>query len=129
MQPSGCINITILPHFDAQGGSFLGRSSVVHAYLKYTENTILGINKALRSIMKRNHLFIGLFLFLWVFLLPLDAWARETKANNASAHRMKAKIDQNSLPEHIAIIMDGNRRWATKQGKPRAFGHRENLIH
>ncbi len=27
------------------------------------------------------------------------------------------------VPEHIAIIMDGNGRWAQKQGKPRTFGH------
>ena len=28
-----------------------------------------------------------------------------------------------NIPQHIAIIMDGNGRWAEKQGKPRAFGH------
>jgi len=32
-------------------------------------------------------------------------------------------ISQASLPKHIAIIMDGNGRWAEKQGKPRLFGH------
>jgi len=32
-------------------------------------------------------------------------------------------IDPNKLPKHIAIIMDGNGRWAKKQGKLRAFGH------
>lgn len=30
----------------------------------------------------------------------------------------------NSLPEHIAIIMDGNGRWAKKRFMPRSFGHR-----
>ena len=34
-------------------------------------------------------------------------------------------IDKNYLPKHIAIIMDGNRRWAKKQGKPSSFGHKE----
>lgn len=29
----------------------------------------------------------------------------------------------NNIPNHIAIIMDGNGRWATKRGKPRLFGH------
>lgn len=29
----------------------------------------------------------------------------------------------NNLPNHLAIIMDGNGRWAKQQGKPRAFGH------
>ncbi len=31
---------------------------------------------------------------------------------------------ENSLPEHIAIIMDGNGRWAKKRFMPRSFGHR-----
>ena len=30
-----------------------------------------------------------------------------------------------SYPKHIAIIMDGNRRWAKSKGKPVAFGHKE----
>ncbi len=33
------------------------------------------------------------------------------------------KIDKNSLPRHIAIIMDGNGRWAKEQGQDRLFGH------
>jgi undecaprenyl diphosphate synthase len=33
------------------------------------------------------------------------------------------KIDKRKLPAHVAIIMDGNGRWARKKGKPRAFGH------
>ena len=33
------------------------------------------------------------------------------------------KIDKNSLPRHIAIIMDGNGRWAKEQGEDRLFGH------
>lgn len=33
-------------------------------------------------------------------------------------------IDKTRLPEHIAIIMDGNGRWARRRGLPRAFGHR-----
>ena len=32
-------------------------------------------------------------------------------------------IDTNHIPTHIAIIMDGNGRWAKQQGKPRSFGH------
>ena len=34
-------------------------------------------------------------------------------------------IDKENLPKHIAIIMDGNRRWAKSKGKPAAFGHKE----
>ena len=33
-------------------------------------------------------------------------------------------IDLNNLPAHIAIIMDGNRRWARKRNLPVIVGHR-----
>jgi len=36
----------------------------------------------------------------------------------------KENIDFNNLPKHIAVIMDGNGRWAKKQGARRIFGHR-----
>ncbi len=36
-----------------------------------------------------------------------------------------AEIDFARLPEHIAVIMDGNGRWAKARGKARIFGHRE----
>lgn len=35
----------------------------------------------------------------------------------------KTQIISDKLPKHIAIIMDGNGRWATKQGKDRVYGH------
>lgn len=33
------------------------------------------------------------------------------------------ELDPNNIPQHIAIIMDGNGRWAKQQGKMRIFGH------
>ena len=36
---------------------------------------------------------------------------------------LKDQIDNNRLPKHIAIIMDGNGRWAKQKGMLRAFGH------
>jgi undecaprenyl diphosphate synthase len=36
---------------------------------------------------------------------------------------MKEKLDLNNLPDHIAVIMDGNGRWAKKKGAMRIFGH------
>lgn len=39
----------------------------------------------------------------------------------------KDKIDINKLPEHIAIIMDGNGRWAIKNGLDRVNGHHEGV--
>ena len=44
------------------------------------------------------------------------------------------EIDKQNMPKHIAIIMDGNRRWARAQGKPASFGHKagaktlENIV-
>ena len=35
------------------------------------------------------------------------------------------EIDYNNLPEHIAIIMDGNRRWAKQRGLEVSLGHKE----
>ena len=36
-------------------------------------------------------------------------------------------LDQNNLPKHIAIIMDGNGRWAKQKNKSRIFGHRNGV--
>ncbi len=35
--------------------------------------------------------------------------------------------DNNNIPQHIAIIMDGNGRWAAEQGKPRSYGHQAGV--
>jgi undecaprenyl diphosphate synthase len=40
---------------------------------------------------------------------------------------MKELLDRNNIPQHIAIIMDGNGRWAQKKGAMRIFGHRNAL--
>ncbi|MBU2483378.1 MAG: undecaprenyl diphosphate synthase family protein, partial [Proteobacteria bacterium] len=36
-------------------------------------------------------------------------------------------IDKSKLPVHVAIIMDGNGRWAKKKGLPRIYGHRAGI--
>lgn len=41
---------------------------------------------------------------------------------------LKDKIDIKNLPQHIAIIMDGNGRWAKMRGKHRVFGHEQGVI-
>jgi undecaprenyl diphosphate synthase len=38
-----------------------------------------------------------------------------------------SKIDKQRLPKHIAIIMDGNGRWAKQKGKLRVFGHKNGV--
>ena len=40
---------------------------------------------------------------------------------------LKEKINLNKLPHHIAIIMDGNGRWAKSRGEERTFGHRNAI--
>ena len=37
------------------------------------------------------------------------------------------KIDKTKLPKHVAVIMDGNGRWAKKQGNHRIFGHKNGV--
>jgi undecaprenyl diphosphate synthase len=46
----------------------------------------------------------------------------DKKNNNLSK-----KINMQKVPEHIAIIMDGNGRWATKKGLPRTYGHKKGV--
>ena len=40
---------------------------------------------------------------------------------------LKERIDLSRLPKHIAVIMDGNGRWAKEHGKPRIWGHRNGV--
>ena len=40
---------------------------------------------------------------------------------------MKYELDKNRIPQHIAIIMDGNGRWASERGKERSFGHQAGV--
>ncbi len=50
--------------------------------------------------------------------------------SNAAAHVERAAAGAaaaGALPRHVAIIMDGNGRWAKARGLPRAFGHREGV--
>ena len=41
--------------------------------------------------------------------------------------KKKAVIDMENLPEHIAFICDGNRRWARGRGLPQLLGHKEGV--
>ena len=41
---------------------------------------------------------------------------------------LKDKIDKDHLPQHVALIMDGNGRWAKAQGKDRNHGHKEGVV-
>ncbi len=37
------------------------------------------------------------------------------------------RLDKNRIPQHVAVIMDGNGRWAEKHGKARVFGHESGV--
>lgn len=39
----------------------------------------------------------------------------------------KSQIDREKLPRHVAVIMDGNGRWAKRQGHARVFGHKHGV--
>jgi len=40
---------------------------------------------------------------------------------------VKENLDKNKMPRHVAIIMDGNGRWAKKRGNARLFGHKRGV--
>jgi len=44
-----------------------------------------------------------------------------------SLDKLISEIDHSRLPEHVAIIMDGNGRWATARGLDRSAGHVEGV--
>ncbi len=41
--------------------------------------------------------------------------------------KLPADLDPKRLPQHVAVIMDGNGRWAKNQGKPRILGHQKGV--
>lgn len=49
------------------------------------------------------------------------------KQNQQSREQLYELLDQARIPRHVAIIMDGNGRWAQKRGMPRSFGHRAGV--
>jgi len=53
---------------------------------------------------------------------------KQTKPESISSTLDKETLLQGQIPRHIAIILDGNGRWAQSQGKPRIFGHQEGMF-
>lgn len=47
------------------------------------------------------------------------------KKKELTIEGLRAGLDMNSLPKHIAVIMDGNGRWALRRGMPRIAGHKK----
>lgn len=40
---------------------------------------------------------------------------------------MNNELDMKRIPTHVAIIMDGNGRWAAERGRERSFGHQAGV--
>ena len=53
-------------------------------------------------------------------------WFKKDASVNINDISME-RIMQAEIPEHIAIIMDGNGRWAKKRALPRIAGHKEGM--
>jgi len=49
------------------------------------------------------------------------------KRNRRAELSLTGRLDKSKLPKHVAIIMDGNGRWASKRGLPRSAGHKAGV--
>ncbi|MBM4763935.1 isoprenyl transferase [Bacillus sp. B15-48] len=58
-------------------------------------------------------------------LNKLNPWKSQNKTSSLQERMMEIKSQE--LPTHIAIIMDGNGRWANKRSLPRVAGHHEGM--
>lgn len=47
--------------------------------------------------------------------------------DSRSEHELLASLDRLKIPRHVAVIMDGNGRWARQRRLPRVFGHRTGI--
>jgi undecaprenyl diphosphate synthase len=53
--------------------------------------------------------------------------SRSSEAEHSSDSDLLSKLDPDLLPKHLAVIMDGNGRWAELRGLPRIAGHQEGI--
>mgnify|MGYP001082774180 FL=1 len=54
---------------------------------------------------------------------PMQKHLEEFFRPGTEEHALLLKIDLGRLPRHVAVIMDGNGRWAEQRGLPRVEGH------
>lgn len=63
-----------------------------------------------------------------IFKKLIGLWRKEPdQIKENDVNRLMTLIDVDRLPRHIAIIMDGNGRWALRRGLPRSAGHRAGV--
>jgi len=65
--------------------------------------------------------------FLLDLLIRHDTMANATITDEGLARIAAAGLRPEQLPRHVAIIMDGNGRWAQNRGMPRIVGHRRGI--
>jgi undecaprenyl diphosphate synthase len=53
--------------------------------------------------------------------------SRSSEAEHSADSDLLSRLDPDLLPKHLAVIMDGNGRWAELRGLPRIAGHREGI--
>ncbi len=59
--------------------------------------------------------------------MPLKSSARVTELSALGERELRERVLSRPVPRHVAIIMDGNGRWATSRGLPRVAGHGEGV--
>ena len=52
---------------------------------------------------------------------------KKEKLDSLNDDQVEFELDKNNIPKHIAIIMDGNGRWAKSRNLPRTFGHKAGV--
>ncbi|TMW73238.1 isoprenyl transferase [Alteribacter natronophilus] len=57
----------------------------------------------------------------------LKKWTNRKTETDYPLSEEQKELDPHNIPNHVAIIMDGNGRWAKKRGLPRVAGHREGM--
>ncbi len=58
---------------------------------------------------------------------PPTTFSQATKTPDWRARALDRGVDLADLPRHVAVIMDGNGRWAERRGVPRRVGHRQGV--
>jgi undecaprenyl diphosphate synthase len=56
-----------------------------------------------------------------------DVWKWLTKRRNEQPLTLASQVGPDNVPRHVAVIMDGNGRWANKRGLPRVAGHHSGM--
>jgi len=52
---------------------------------------------------------------------------RRMTSKDQTLEQLRVQLDRNGLPKHVAVIMDGNGRWAQRNGLPRVAGHKRGV--